>query len=541
MRSSRLAAPLCLALLLSACLPDAPARAPDAGTEGGPEVVVVTPDASVPPGYPDVGTPDAGHPDASVPPMTEDEVRVTNRVPYLYDNSERYEVLSNPVEVLVPAPDGGYTRLASTSLGIGIASVHGVPDAGGYLVRSGNSYVYTSARSVNRGWARLERQGVSYSGVSIEGSGPGVRTAELTLEGLSPWNEGGAVDDFEMVGLETGSTAQLAFNPQPATGATSVSHAPADIFPVTSASLPHFDPTLDTLTLVQRAAQNVGTSGIAMVARRAGTVAAPSVADSGPLRLGMRLEEMPQRSVTLDLRSSAFRALRAQVHPDAELEGMQFDVTPAAYGIHPEYGWVGYSGELFSYYETAPDAPDLAATFSYGNPYPSSWAEVGGASCLYRVRLTLPSGSQHFLYRSIGGSDLLANVVGAPIVPTLSPPTDLRVDGLPATASQTLASLTPTLSWGAPTTGTPTAYRLTLYRLTEPSPGTVSRTTAGQVDLPAELRSLRLPAGMLQPGRHYVFVVTAMDVPTWDLARRETQQRLPGQFADAVTGLLSAP
>ena len=353
MRSSRRLAPLCLTLLLAACLPDLPGP-PDAGTEpldgGG--------DAGLPPGPGPLPAPaDAG-------PLASDEVRITHNVPYVTTTQQWVaEPVATPTEVLLPTP-GGYWRLSGTETQPGLVSVHGVPAGAHYLVRSGRDYVYTNARSVNRGWARAERPGA----LAADG---GTTTAQLTLSGLSPWNASGGYDTLQLVALEAGGSAQVQPNPMPATGSTSLYAAPADFYTLSGASLPRLDPRSDTLVLVQQVAQDVGTPTEHLAVRRAAQFAAPAFDGSGPLQLDASLRELPERSVFMDVRATAFCAPRAQVHPDATLNSMQLTVLPAAYGVGP-FGWVGYSGELLLLNATA-DA-DLARSFGYANPFPRAGA-----------------------------------------------------------------------------------------------------------------------------------------------------------------------
>jgi hypothetical protein len=458
---------------------------------------------------------------------------VTNLVPYVTDTEQvRAEPVALPVEVLVPR-GGGYTRLSGSEVAMGQAVVRNVP-RGPYLVRSGKAYVYTEARLVNRGFARAERPGVS----PADG---GVTSAELSLTGLSPWNQTGSDDTLELVAPEAGGGAQLYPDLQPETGTTSFSAVGAQLFSFSSPIFPRLDPRTDTLVLMQHVSQTMDPPTVYKSTRRAATLGAPAFDGSAPLRLSAALSELPLNHVTLDLRLSALCAPRALVHPDAAINLASFDVLPAAWGLG-RYGWVGYSGELLSLYQEPGQAVDVRGTFSYGDPFPSSWGRVGSAGCMFQHRVTLPSGRAHSLYGFVGVGDELQRLVSGPVTLAISPPLDLRVDGTPASTARSLAGLTPTFGWEAPTTGTPTFYQLTVHRLTDSSSGgSVRRTNVAVISVPASVRSLQLPEGILEHGGLYVVRLGAYHAPNQDLARYETAQLPPFHNAETFSGLLSVP
>ncbi|RKH40275.1 hypothetical protein D7X12_21195, partial [Corallococcus sicarius] len=199
----------------------------------------------------------------------------------------------------------------------------------------------------------------------------------------------------------------------------------------------------------------------------------------------------------------------------------------------------GYAGEVFTLGLPEGSASDFTRPLTYGNPYPSSWGSVGYAQYPFRVWLPIPAGSGSS-FGALGlmfTQERLEDLVAGPVQPRVSPPRSLTLDGVDATTSLQVGSLTPVVAWQAPTLGTPSAYRVTVY-----AQGAYSPRNRGYVYVPGALTQVRLPPGLLSPGLMHYLRVTAIDAPSFDLSRRgSTQYLLPIGHADALSGVFTTP
>ncbi|ABF42548.1 hypothetical protein Acid345_3547 [Candidatus Koribacter versatilis Ellin345] len=110
-------------------------------------------------------------------------------------------------------------------------------------------------------------------------------------------------------------------------------------------------------------------------------------------------------------------------------------------------------------------------------------------------------GSSNFEF--VVGGAIFTNAVptsATPIVPVISLPRSVTVDGKDFLSDQTNISLSPQISWSTPSTGTPTSYALYVYD-TSKFNAIASFYTNGN--------SVTVPAGMLHAGSTYIFYLEA--------------------------------
>jgi hypothetical protein len=100
----------------------------------------------------------------------------------------------------------------------------------------------------------------------------------------------------------------------------------------------------------------------------------------------------------------------------------------------------------------------------------------------------------------------LSTFTSTPIQPVLGPPVSARINGQDLLVDRAGVGLTPTLSWGAPTLGTPQRYRLSIDRIAN-----VNGTTRAQARFTVDTAqtSVTLPAGILTAGQSYVVQLNA--------------------------------
>lgn len=265
--------------------------------------------------------------------------------------------------------------------------------------------------------------------------------------------------------------------------------------------------------------------------------------DAGtPLEVRGTFQPAPMTDVSLDWRLSAFAAYAPAAHPGATSSTSELDVFPAAHGL--EYGWVGFSGELLVLLTPRGTTEDLVLPLSYGNPYPSTWGVLGQAIHGFRYPTTLSNGAAVVLGGSIQTTDRMSALAAGAIVPRISPPRGLAIDGQDAYVARRLES-SPVVSWTPPELGTPSLYTLTLVRYDAPLPETTQPlpVPVNRFYLPGSARAVRLPAGILQPGKDYVLRLTAFASPGVDLSSAPlvSYNRVPLYDATTVSGVLTTP
>ena len=171
-------------------------------------------------------------------------------------------------------------------------------------------------------------------------------------------------------------------------------------------------------------------------------------------------------------------------------------------------------------------------TMSYANPFPSTWAELLEVHAKYHVSYMAPGATTALdLYPSMGQQVLLS---GAPttVSPTLGPAQSIKIAGQSASTQLSGVGLTPTISWSAPAVGTPQAYSVYVYHLTNSS-GTTQWSTAAVFYTKAT--SVTVPPNVLTSGNTYYVAISALTSGTVDLTYSPYRSRLPYAWANALT------
>jgi hypothetical protein len=136
---------------------------------------------------------------------------------------------------------------------------------------------------------------------------------------------------------------------------------------------------------------------------------------------------------------------------------------------------------------------------------------------------------------SISASDLLATFP-SPLRPPVSPPQNPAVNGSSAFSNLTVDS-TPLISWQPPARGTPTYYRL---RFREVYIGGSGNAVKGLYTgyLRTTATSVRVPPGMLTPGKMYVMYLSAIE-KNIDVETGPFYGSFPNHEAPTLSGVLT--
>jgi len=163
---------------------------------------------------------------------------------------------------------------------------------------------------------------------------------------------------------------------------------------------------------------------------------------------------------------------------------------------------------------------DYAHTYSYGNPF-SYGQELFTAVITFgkNVRTLLPEMTAERLRGYLSISVPVAEAAGKPIQPTLSLPQNIKVGGQSTNYDQIMTGVgtSPTVSWDAPSIGTPSKYRVLVIDLTDLTGldgATSSRRTVATMETKGT--QVTIPDGIMTAGTNYYFQVTAYAQDKYD-------------------------
>jgi hypothetical protein len=406
----------------------------------------------------------------------------------------------------VPTPDGlsynwrpGSGQINGTFL---IPGVESTP----YLLQFGATYhLWTSRRTLDLSRAELGRPDVQLE--------PDGTQLSMQISGLSAWQLN---DDVQFTSANAGlgyfSYASCASTslPGPVEGdttfLTSIDYV-ASLQGCGSVAARIDAARGDVLYANQMVARSDPATGADIQELRrsfqTGSLAGP---DSGTLLLSGSMTALPTTSQTVDYRASSFEALALAAHPTATLTATAVNI-----GTLPGYGQLGaFAGwPDLAYLSDSAGKGDLLPVFTYGTPFPSAWPQFITAQTSARVSYSVPlpeggtSTPRSFTVYTYAQQPL----ENGPVTPLVGPPRALQLNGLGATGILTSMGLTPLASWTAPSVGTPSYYVVRVYQLFATSTGSTSRLQVAGFTTPQT--QLRLPPGVLVPGKHYYLQISS--------------------------------
>ncbi len=474
----------------------------------------------------------------------------TGAVHYFTEASQS-ETASSPinfstsaVQALVPDGSGGFQSYPGTGAS-GTFSVPNVPP-GQYMLRVGNTYVVTDVNAVDLG---NSANGRPTAAVVTQNS-----LVNVGVGNLKPWQSGDFLE-FYAPGADDWDfgTERFANSGGPFDGDTSVSlsinlGALDGNFPQF-----HIDSTAGDHAYLVQLSQQITSSGTTYFTLTR-TFALPlfSSVDGGSVSAGdyppNTFDDFsPFITINVDFRGSQFlAALTADGNPNQTF-------TSALYGAESVPGTAAYAfnvvsaDQLLVFLPT--DGSDVTtgtmsyAPLLYANNF-GYWGEFSDVRFQSQVTYQLPG--------TVSGTNfvngLFWTIAGQPelVVPPLSAPRTIKVDGANFFSDQTLAGLNPTITWSPPAIGVDNGifayYRLTIYELAVNAAN--NKTTRGPViaTLHTPNTSIVLPS-LLQSGRTYVLVLEALGgtgYPPLDIAK-PLQGRVDTVSVMVSSGILTAP
>ncbi|MCE9571872.1 MAG: hypothetical protein K8W52_01830 [Deltaproteobacteria bacterium] len=224
----------------------------------------------------------------------------------------------------------------------------------------------------------------------------------------------------------------------------------------------------------------------------------------------------PTLTYELNWKRSAFAAASADANPRVgPVADEQFYLRAMPGG--PAYGTSVFAPAVMVTGAPLPGTGDFDRTFELGQPYPATWL-FNDFTMTFPVPLAVPGnpGVETALPANVEVNTSELPSAEHPVVPLVSPPRAPRIAQRDLFTDQTGVGLTPTLSWTAPAVGTPTAYIIQVLRW-ELDFEAASFAPQGTLVVPGDVTSVRMPAHMLEPSRHYVLIIEALQQQDQDV------------------------
>ncbi|MFY2564087.1 hypothetical protein ACN469_41235 [Corallococcus terminator] len=448
----------------------------------------------------------------------------------------------DPPILFIPSEDGStFTRNVGSALR-GEWFFEGVPSRP-YFLRTGTTYVLTGEREVDIGSNRLGRMDAIYPSEAPS------TYAEVHLDNLAPWqppvSNQQPGSSLQFVSNQVDAAGPIYFFDEPLPGQTSIHTGMAWASPY-GGTMPLFEAVAgDKVYINQLSELSAGTLpdgtslGYSAVVRSVETQAFDAY-PGGYLPLTGVLEPLPMREVSLDWRLPEYTRHADEVHLGARGAVPVLSISPAAHGL--ANGWVGYSAELLNLYLPLGASFDFSAPLRFGNPFPSDWG--GAAAVAYPFRRLLPvpddSGRAVYVRGAFTSFVSIEELIAGPVVPQMTPPLSLTLDGMPAFTVRKVLSTHPVLAWSPPSVGVPSAYRVLVY---EYEPTLSQPVFRNSLYVPGSVTQVRLPPDMLDPASIYYLRVSAIAAPHFDVERYpfSSWSYLPQHSAEVVSTLFLTP
>jgi hypothetical protein len=353
----------------------------------------------------------------------------------------------------------------------------------------------------------------------------------LDVAGLAPWTSGSSIRTASSQALQYG---RLHASPAPAVGATSVggfwlNFAFATALPDASKG--------DVVFVYQRAATPVGsgaTAATASAATRYTRLTNLTLSASSSGAAVTLTDSAPQTgAIHADFRYAQFAALAASVHPSAVpgAFGAAASVLAVPHSIrYPDMPFGFEQTSLFTVESSPARTADVDyGTLHYGEFLDAHWNTYRYSA--YAFDVDVPGGGTRAFPAQITSMVPMTPDPG-PIAPAMGPPTQPRIEGRDAFATQTGVGLQPTVTWSPPALGQATSYEVTISSRMQPVAGE-TRTLSAVV---YSGRAFKVPAGFLRQGSYYTASIAARSGP-WDVFDRGPFRKgTPFHTAECYTG-----
>jgi hypothetical protein len=258
--------------------------------------------------------------------------------------------------------------------------------------------------------------------------------------------------------------------------------------------------------------------------------------DGTATALGGDLAPATQIPVHMAVQGSQFAAAASSLGPDASVHSTTIGVYSQPFSSAK--GAIGQIEDILETEDQTPLTVDVDfGDISVGNPFPATWSTFADATYEIAVPYTATgaTGSVDAAAELYVSSTQLPTK-DTPLTPAVTPVLNIKLNGTAFTNRQSVSTLTPTLAWDVPTTGTPTGYRMTVNRLSITGSGSAYQPV---LDLFTNDRTIVIPDGVLTAGNEYFFIIRAYLVPSVDFTTAPYHAAFPWSHADMLTPVVS--
>ena len=394
---------------------------------------------------------------------------------------------SDGVTAFVVAKDGSFNVYPATSASPGSVTIGDVP-AGRYYLKLGSFYTLEDARTLTLDRIVLGRADLATNSDTAISS--------FDVDTIAMWQDSDALELFSAGGGTWIGDANNNIG-GPLAGATSL--------PGMQVTLPSLVTASDTVYLTQLVYSTLaGGTGVAAAAKSW----TGSYAQSATMAttVDVTFADVAQsQSLGLSWKRSQFRAALAAVNT---ISGCSDTLTVSAEPELATHGLYSDTPDVVIITPTDSTSDVTLAGVAYGNPYPTSWGLVAGASTSCSVSVAGPGGTLPLsLHANAFAQDSLANATASGIalkVPSIS---SITIGGKDATAYQSGVGPTPTFAW-TPAAGTTANVTIQLFSIDESSGTAVATSIATLWTGTTNATSLRVPPQLLQAGNRYAAKLT---------------------------------
>ena len=258
--------------------------------------------------------------------------------------------------------------------------------------------------------------------------------------------------------------------------------------------------------------------------------------DGNETDLSGRLSDTTPMTVHMAVKGSQFAAAANQSGTGGSVHSTIVGVYSQPFSASK--GSVGENEALLETKDQTPIAQDADfGDIAIGNPFPASWTPYVSARYEANVPFTATGAATPVeVPAELYLSSTQMPAKDAPLTPQITPVQNVKLNGAALVQRVATPTLSPTLTWDPPTTGTPTGYRVSIYALTL----TGSISTSQQVlDLFTKDHAMTIPGGVLTAGNEYFFLIRAFLTPSVDFTTAPYHAAFPWSHADMLTPVVS--
>lgn len=344
----------------------------------------------------------------------------------------------------------------------------------------------------------------------------------LTTTGLEPWVSG---DILEMFSLGSGAAGELfpTTGNYPLSGVVSLDKYRVDSFRLLNPKL--IAGGKGDKALITQLAGTADSSAPYRSVRKIFETPKFDQLDGMPTLLNGAFTDVAQKNFSVDIDAPSFNLFASAVHPQATVAGKNVRLIAEPGGARTT---TAVPPDLLIC--EAVSSAKLPASFTYGNPFPAGWSEIVSAEVSFSMTHLAPSGISKVTAVAMGQNGPLESFTKQ-VVPVLSPPVDIRINGMPAVEMLSGIGFTPTITFSPPAVGTPAVYIIAIRRL-DPG-GATTRTTA---IFSTKETTLQIPDDLLDFGYNYYIRISVRS--EFDI-HQPFKSGTTNAYASALTGIIT--